>query len=151
MWGSSPLLLKEKLGVGDSLLIVWCVLGVGFMVRVFLRLSYSFDDIFPFLWCVGVGQLRSRSLSEGTALCAAVHLVHLWEKASSEASYVSILVNSLECDVIPIPDIVYMTFFPSFWTFLRLSIYTILKIHDCISWCSFFSFTVLDSWFLFFF
>lgn len=41
-------------------------------------------------------------------------------------------------DVFPIPDIVYISIFFSFWTFLRLSIYTILKIHDCISWCNFF-------------
>lgn len=42
MYSPNPSFLREKLGVGGSLPVVWCYAGMGFMVRVSPSLSYLF-------------------------------------------------------------------------------------------------------------
>lgn len=44
--------------------------------------------------CVEVAQIASRFLSEGIALCVAVHLMCMGEGVSSGASYVTVLTST---------------------------------------------------------
>ena len=107
MLGPNPSLLRQKLGVVCSLLIVsHCAKGEIYgdsIVSVFL---IHFDmGIFSFTQCVRVAQLVSELLSEGTVPCVAVDLVSV-EQASSGASCVTILVQNLQkCFHLVIPDV----------------------------------------------
>lgn len=57
MWGPNPSLLKEQLGVGVPSRFYGTVLRVGFLVRVYLRLSCLNVDIFFFVQSVRSTQL----------------------------------------------------------------------------------------------
>ena len=84
--GSKPFSPQEKLRVWGSLPTVCFAVAGGFMERMYVILSYLFPCIFSFVRYVAVTQLVPESLSEGTAVCLAVHLVHLWEEENSGAS-----------------------------------------------------------------
>ena len=101
MWVTNPLLLRKKLGVGGSLLIIWCCVRDGIYGKCVSAFATHFDGgILSFPQCIGVAQLVSGSLSEGIALCAAVHSMCLWGQESSGASYVTILVLPLSFSII---------------------------------------------------
>ena len=73
MCGPNHLLLREKLGIGGSLLIVWHCAGVRFIMRVCLSLSYPFQcGYFLSHWRVVVTQLVSGFLSEGCSMCSSI-------------------------------------------------------------------------------
>lgn len=91
MCDPNPLFLREKLGAGDSFLIVWG--------RVYGKCVSTFPTLiklstFLVSLCVGVNQLVFGFVSEEIALSIAAHLVHLWEEGSSGISSIGILVPS---------------------------------------------------------
>lgn len=54
--------------------------GLGFMMRVFLSLSYPFYvGIFSFIRCVSAAQLVSRFCSKGIAVCVAIDSLSVGE------------------------------------------------------------------------
>lgn len=102
MWGPSSSLLKEKLGVEDSLQLYGTVPGRGLWWE-YLGLSTSFDmHILSFAWCVGVAQVVSGFPSGEIAPRVAVHLGCPWEEGSSRTSYAALF---KDC-----PDDVYFCF-----------------------------------------
>lgn len=98
--GSKTFTLHGEAIIVNSLPCMYvAVLGVGFMVRVCLSLSYPFDvGFFSFALCVVVTQLVSGFPSEGLILCLAVDSVYLCEEVNSRASYVTSLDQNWICD-----------------------------------------------------
>lgn len=94
MCSPNSLLLREKLGVGGFIPILWHCAESEVYSESVSAFPIQFDvGVFSFSCYVGVIQLLSESLSEGITPYIAVYFVCLWEKGSLEATYVTILVN----------------------------------------------------------
>lgn len=77
--GYKPFAPQEE--VGGFLLIIWCCVRGGLYGQCVPTLAAHLDTgILSFPQCRGVAQLLSGSFSEGTALCADVHSMCLWEE-----------------------------------------------------------------------
>ena len=101
VWGSDPLLLREKLGVVSFLLTV------GHRSRDGVFSKILSQPLLPVLmWgflvahCVGVSQLVLWFLSEEIVLYVAVYSVCLWEEVSSGSSYFTMLNHNFYCGVL---------------------------------------------------
>lgn len=100
MWGPDPWLLREKLGVRGSLLIVWPCVRVGFMARMFQSFLPVFSvGLFFFFFlvtgCVGVTQIVFWFSFKGTcSLCSCSFHVS-WEEGSSRVSCVTVFEDVL--------------------------------------------------------
>lgn len=93
-YGLNPLLLREKVGVGGSLLIVWCYINGEVFDECFSGFPTNFNvGIFWVIWCIVVTKLVSGFHSKGIAPCVAVYSVHLHDERNLEAFYVDILVD----------------------------------------------------------
>ena len=88
---SNPLLLRKKLQVLSSLLIVGHHTK-GVVVRLCVSYSYPLGlGFFSFTQCVGVAQLVLEVFSEEIVPYVAVGLLHPLEEVNSGSSYISIL------------------------------------------------------------
>lgn len=91
MWGLNPSILREKLRVVSSLLIVCCCTRVGFMVRLFLSLSYLFWCVFFLVCPMCKSHLGSFWISfRLNSSTGSYRFMCLWEHVRSRASYFAI-------------------------------------------------------------
>lgn len=88
--GSKLYAHREKLGVGSSLLIVWCCARDGIYGES-VCLPFLAMLMWVFTQCAGVTHLVSVFLSELIAPCVNVDSVYPRKEVSSGGSYVTIL------------------------------------------------------------
>ena len=87
MWGSNPVLHREKPWVLSSLLIVDITSRMKFLVRLCLSFSYLLCYfIFEFAQCVGVAQVIFMFFPEEVFQYVAADSVYSWDEVSSGSS-----------------------------------------------------------------